>query len=78
MYLELVLASATANKIFSFDHVHLSSDPIMVPGSETVDLDVHVLRPVSGSYTVNVRVQKYLGSIYLQIPCSAQTNLGSW
>jgi len=64
--------------LFTVDHVHLNNDPILIPGNETVDLDVHILRPISGDYTVKIRVQRHLLFGFMEVPCNTQNNIGSW
>jgi len=78
LFVLTIIASATANKIGFIDHVSLSADPIHIPGDETASLQIHILRPIDGSYTVKVRVQKKLLFGFVEIPCSTETNIGSW
>ncbi|XP_052807473.1 ganglioside GM2 activator-like [Mya arenaria] len=62
-------SAPTANKLGYADHISLSNDPIPIPGNETVSLDVHILREITGNYTVNLRVQRHLLFGYVEVPC---------
>ncbi|KAH3735212.1 hypothetical protein DPMN_041674 [Dreissena polymorpha] len=68
--------SDTQNPILHLSNPHLSADPVHIPGPETGDVDVQILRPVDGSYTLDVHVQTHVLFGFVDVPCIS--NLGSW
>ncbi|XP_052240796.1 ganglioside GM2 activator-like [Dreissena polymorpha] len=65
----------TQNPILHLSNPHLSADTVHIPGPETGDVDVQILRPVDGSYTLDVHVQTHVLFGFVDVPCIS--NLGS-
>ena len=64
------------NKVLHFENGYLSADPLEIPGDETIEVDVQILKDISGHhYTFDVTITK-LGLLNLKVPCIE--NVGSW
>ncbi|KAL4233129.1 GM2 ganglioside activator [Mactra antiquata] len=62
--------SNSPNKILHFDNYHVEQDPVLIPGNNSVDIDVHVLKPISGNhYKVTLSVTRKVLFGWVIVPC---------
>ncbi|KAH3735098.1 hypothetical protein DPMN_041559 [Dreissena polymorpha] len=63
--------STSPNKIVRIENVHLSQDPVKIPGNETVTADVTILQSIAGTghYNVSLRIQRHVFNGWVEAPC---------
>lgn len=58
------------NKIIQISHVHLSADPLRIPGPETFSGDLEILRNISGNHIrLDVVIEKHILFGWPDMPC---------
>ena len=71
------ISDKSENKILHVENGYLSADPVMIPGNETGEVDLQILRDISGNhFTLNVTIHK--GTLQLLCHEAGDVRIGSW
>ena len=76
----LFLSANSPNRIIRVSNVHLSADPVHIPGPETFSGDLEILKPVTGHIRLDVVIEKHFLFGWPDIPCitAGGQKIGTW
>lgn len=70
IHFNLTECGHSANKLVSINSLHLSADPIHIPGNETIDVDIEILRRIADHhFQVKLDLFKHMFMDFIHFPC---------